>query len=144
MDLCVDASVALKWVLAGEPLRNEALALLQRSIESGDRLIAPPLFAAEVDSVVRRYAHTGVLDPVQETAAWLLLDAAPVTLVDEPAVRPRARAIARQFNQRFVYDSIYAALAEAIGCEFWTADMEFHKAVVGHLPFVRHLSSLTP
>ncbi len=51
----------------------------------------------------------------------------------------RAREIARQFNQERVYDSIYAALAEMQGCEFWTADKNFYDAVSSSLLFVKYL-----
>ena len=56
-----------------------------------------------------------------------------------PQMRQRAREIARQFNQRKVYDATYAALAELRGCEFWTADKVFYDAVKAGLPFVRYL-----
>ena len=50
-----------------------------------------------------------------------------------------ARAIARQFDQPRIYDSLYAALAELHGCEFWTADKRFYDAVTLNLAFVKYL-----
>jgi len=50
-----------------------------------------------------------------------------------------ARNIARSFNQPKIYDSLYAALAELRGCEFWTADKTFYDAVKSTLSFVRYL-----
>jgi len=47
--------------------------------------------------------------------------------------------LAEQFNQRFVYDATYAALAELRGCEFWTADKTFYDAVKAALTFVKYL-----
>ena len=35
MELCVDANVAIKWIIATESEREKALALLQDSIYSG-------------------------------------------------------------------------------------------------------------
>lgn len=55
-------------------------------------------------------------------------------------MRRRAREVAEQFNQRFVYDATYAALAELRGCEFWTADKVFWDAVKVVLSFVKYLS----
>ncbi len=52
----------------------------------------------------------------------------------------RAREIARQFNQPKIYHSLYAALAELRGCEFWTADKAFYDSVKVGLPFVKYLS----
>jgi len=51
----------------------------------------------------------------------------------------RAREISRQFNQERIYDSIYAALAELRGCEFWTADKAFYDAVKSTLLYVKYL-----
>ncbi|MBI1928626.1 type II toxin-antitoxin system VapC family toxin [Candidatus Poribacteria bacterium] len=51
----------------------------------------------------------------------------------------RARQIARQFSQPRIYDSLYAALAELRGCDFWTADKAFYDAVKVGLPFVKYL-----
>ena len=50
-----------------------------------------------------------------------------------------AREIAEQYNQWFVYDSSYAALARLRGCKFWTANEEFYKSVRSGLTFVRFL-----
>lgn len=70
---------------------------------------------------------------------FTLLDSAPVVLVTHPRMRQRAREIARQFNQRKVYDATYAALAELRGCDFWTADKAFYDAVKAGLTFVKYL-----
>jgi predicted nucleic acid-binding protein len=51
----------------------------------------------------------------------------------------RAREIARQSQQSKIYDSLYAALAELRGCEFWTADKAFYDAVRAALSFVKYL-----
>jgi hypothetical protein len=58
---CGDANVAIKWVIATESDREKALALLQDSIHAEITLIAPPLFPAEVDSIVRKRVHMGLL-----------------------------------------------------------------------------------
>lgn len=50
---------------------------------------------------------------------------------------------ARQFNKPQIYDSLYAALAELRGCEFWTADKRFYDAVKSRLPFVKYLTQYT-
>lgn len=71
--------------------------------------------------------------------AFTILDAAPVEIVELPGVRQRAREITKQFNQRYVYDVTYAALAESLGCEFWTADKTFYDAVKTVLTFVKYL-----
>jgi predicted nucleic acid-binding protein len=136
---CVDASVAVKLVLKGETHRAAARKLLSESIRAGIELIAPPIFPAEVDSVIRRRVHDGLLEAAKGKAAQALLDQAPIQIRTHPELRRRAREIAERFNQRMVYDATYAALAELCDAEFWTADKVFHDAVYRELKFVRFL-----
>lgn len=140
IERCVDANVAIKWVIATESDREKALALLQDSIRSGITLIAPPLFPVEVDSIIRKRVHNGSLTFDQGVQAYAQLDNAPVQMLDPPGLRQRAREIAERFNQRLVYDSLYAALADLRGCELWTADTRFQRVVKADLPFVRHIA----
>lgn len=140
MERCVDANVAIKWVIASESEREQALALLHESIRDGITLIAPPLFAVEVDSIIRKRVHNGSLTLEEGVQAYVHLDSVPVQIVDLPDLRRRAREIAEQFNQRLVYDSLYAALADLRQCELWTADTRFHRVVKADLPFVRHIA----
>lgn len=136
---CLDASVAVKLVLKGEAHRAAARKLVSDSIRAGIELIAPPIFPAEVDSVIRRRVHDGLLEAAKGKAAQALLDQAPVQIRTHPDLRRRTREIAERFNQRMVYDATYAALAELSDGEFWTADKAFHDAVHRELKFVRYL-----
>jgi len=103
------------------------------------RLIAPPLFVSEVDTVIRKRVYDGRLSPADARKAYTGLDQVTVHLVAPLNLRRRAREIAEQFNQRTVYDATYAALADLRGCEFWTADKAFYNAVKEALLFVRCL-----
>jgi len=57
----IDASVAVKWVMRGESHRRLARKLLRESLAAGIRLIAPPLFESETESVIQEevfFGHT--------------------------------------------------------------------------------------
>ena len=136
---CVDASIAVKWAVKGEPFRAKARAFLRDAGVSGIRLIVPPIFISEADSAIRKRVFDGEMIANEARKAYAILDTAPVEVVDMSGVRQRAREIAEQFNQRFVYDAMYAALAELRGCEFWTADKTFYGAVKAALTFVKYL-----
>ena len=136
---CVDASVAVKWAVAGEPFRAKARAFLKDAGTKSIRLIAPPYFVSEVDSAIRKRVFDGKMIAAEAKKAFAILDAAPVVTIDMPGLRQRAREIAEQSNQRFVYDATYAALADLRGCEFWTADKLFYDAIRTMLPFVKYL-----
>jgi predicted nucleic acid-binding protein len=136
---CVDASVAVKWVVKGEPFRAKARKLLQESLAKGITLIAPPLFEYETESVIQTKVVNRKVSVADADLALQALAAVGVRLVTHPGLIERAREIARQFNQPKIYDSLYAALAELRGCEFWTADKTFYDAVKAALPLVRYL-----
>lgn len=135
----IDASVAVKWVMKGESHRRQARKLLRESLAVGIRLIAPPLFENETESVIQEevfFSHVLVADADKALRA---LDRAGVQIIHDPRVKEHARQISRQFNQRCVYDATYAALAELRGCEFWTADKAFYDSVKAVLTFVKYL-----
>ena len=136
---CIDASIAVKWAVKNEPFRAKACAFLKKAGTNGIRLIAPPIFINEVDSAIRKRVFDGKMTVDEARKAYTILDVAPVKIVDMISVRQRAREIAEQFNQRFVYDATYAALAELHNCEFWTADKIFYDAVKAILTFVKYL-----
>lgn len=138
-EICVDASVIVKLAVAGEAHRATARRLVRNSIAAGVRLIAPPFYVSEVDTAIRRRVYEGRWNTVDAHNAFAVLDRAPVEVLTHPNLRERARGIAEQFNQRTVYDSTYAALAELRGCEFWTADNAFYLDVEAALAFVRYL-----
>jgi len=136
---CVDASLAVKWVLRGEAWRRKARTFLLDSLTAGLTLIAPPLFEYETESVLQERLHSGGLTVTETDTALARLMAINVQIVTHPDMIKQARGIARRFNQPGIYDSLYAALAELRGCEFWTADKAFYDAVKMALPFVKHL-----
>jgi len=138
-ECCVDASIAVKWAVQEEPFRQEACDFLSHAGESGIILIAPPIFIPEIDSVIRKRVFDGRMTINEAQKAYAILDNAPVEIMHLPPIRHCARRIAEQFNQRFVYDATYAALAELRGCEFWTADKVFYNAVKATLTFVKYL-----
>lgn len=58
---CVDASLIVKLALEDEAHSAAARHLVRQSVADGIRLIAPPIFTAEIDSVIRRCVCTGRL-----------------------------------------------------------------------------------
>jgi len=136
---CIDASLAIKWVVKGEAWRKKARQFLVESLSAGFTLLAPSLFEYETESVLQGLLQSGALSLAETDTALVHLATINVQVVTHPNMVKRARQIARQFNQHNVYDSLYAALAELRGCEFWTADKIFYDAVKAALPFVKYL-----
>ncbi|MDQ6907634.1 MAG: type II toxin-antitoxin system VapC family toxin [Chloroflexota bacterium] len=139
-DVVVDASIAVKWVVAEEGARD-ACALLQSWLAAGVQPVAPSWFTCEIANILHRKALTGDLSFADAVGAYddLLLF---VTILSENAADgKRSIAIARETNQQQSYDAQYLALAERLGTEYWTDDRRFVAAVSASFPQVKRLES---
>ncbi len=139
--VALDASGAAAFALPDEKHHARAQRLIADLAQENARLIAPPLFESEADSIIRRRVYLETLTQPAGAAALALMDALQIEIVYDPATRLRAREIAAQNNQVRVYDSTYAALAEARGVELWTADERFYNSIGGALPFVKFIGT---
>ena len=138
MTVVVDASVALKWVLQ-EEYTEEALALRDHWQESGESVIAPPIFRSEVTNALHRTVRRGNLTRSDAPDALEIL--LRVVGITEPAgLYSRALVLAGELGLASTYDALYLALAEAEGCEVWTADLRLVRAVQQRFPQVRSVS----
>ena len=133
----IDANIAINVAVPTHPYHDPALRLIQAWIDDGNELVAPPLFESEVDSFVRLNTTRGFWTPEAGLGILRIVDSLPVTITHDSRVRLIARSIATSFDERRVYDSTYAALAQILNCEFWTADRRFYQRVNDRLGYVR-------
>jgi predicted nucleic acid-binding protein len=112
--ILIDASVAIKWVVA-EPGSAEAILLLDR------RLYAPDLLCPECANILWKKVVRGELRPDEAEVAARTLEAAGIELV---AMRPYlapAAALAIELGHP-AYDCIYLAVALQLAITCVTAD----------------------
>lgn len=148
VEAVLDASGAAAFALPDEKYYVSAGACIVALQTQNARLIAPPLFESEVDSILRRDVYLGALTPQAAAATWRVLDALQVEIIYDVATRTLARSIGEQLSQIRVYDATYAALAQGRGCDLWTADERFYNSATdqgagGLLPFVRFVGTLS-
>ena len=142
--VCLDASLALMWVLS-DPLAEKAEALWQQWAIEDVALVAPPLFRAEVTSVIRQTAHRGIIRQERAEAALRESLTWPVTLWEPNGLlQEKAFALATEHNQPKAYDAQYVALAALQGCELWTGDQRLVRALADKLPWVKWVGDYTP
>jgi predicted nucleic acid-binding protein len=141
--VCVDASLTLKLVLE-EPDSLLARRLWDDWIANEVSVFAPTLWAYEVTSAVRSRVHRGRIPPADEATAFHTLYAMPVRLEYPPELHRRAWELAVHFGRPAAYDSHYLALAEILGCPFWTADERLFRAVQNELDWVHWLGDYRP
>ena len=140
MTIVADASLAVKWVLEEEH-SDTAVALRTRWVQSGELITAPPIFRPEVTNVLHRRVRHGEFD--RREARDMLDTLIPgVAIVEPTGLYGRALTLAGELMQTSTYDALYLALAELQGCEVWTADLRFVRAVQARFPQVRSLAEV--
>jgi predicted nucleic acid-binding protein len=123
--LVVDASVAIKWLVA-ETLTDEALAILGSDRE----LVAPDLLPIEVGNVLWKKVRAADLTTDQAVERFEGLGKMGLRIVGTGSIQSRAIQLAVETG-RTVYDSLYLALAIAEECQLVTADERFVNALRG-------------
>ncbi len=121
----VDANVVAKWFVP-ERLSEQAVQLLDDHHE----LASPDLLWPEIGSVLWKKARAGQLTPREATRIVQALDHFPLTIIPSRLVLDGAMEIALGTG-RSVYDSVYLALAVALGCRMITADERLANALAG-------------
>ena len=123
MRFVVDASVAVKWLVA-EQGADVALELAT----SGQELHAPRLMASEVASTLRRKARSGEIDRGVAVVLLANVPDMPVRWGADESVSADAVRLALALDHP-VHDCVYLALAHRIGAVVLTADLQFAKAL---------------
>ena len=131
----IDANVAVKWFLAEstEPLRREALALLDKQSRHEIDFVVPDLFWVEFANVVWKAARTGRMTKKSAEASLASLDRLDFPTVSSRTLIHTAFQIATTF-ERTLYDSLYVALAVQSKAQLITADERLANALASHLP----------
>jgi predicted nucleic acid-binding protein len=121
VNLVVDASVAVKWVL--QEAGSEPAAEL-----ADEDMFAPDIWLAECASVLWRRARMGELAAEEAQALLDELAVAPVAPTPAIADLPAALSMGLKLGQN-VYDCLYLALALRLDAVLVTADERFLAAV---------------
>lgn len=136
--VCLDASIVLKLALP-EPDSLKAVQLWQSILHSNNQVIAPSLFPLEITAVLRKHVYRRTITESHGLASLQRLLNLQIHIQTFPDIHLRAWQLATQFNRPTAYDTHYLALAEHLGCEFWTGDERLYNTVKPQLPWVRWL-----
>jgi predicted nucleic acid-binding protein len=124
VDVVVDASVAVKWFVP-ENHSVEALRLLDARF----RRHIPVLLQTEVGQTIWKKIYQR--KEIEAADGRSILRGLMVTALEVHAVTPLLEPAfdIALVTGRTVYDSIYLALATALGCKFVTADQKLYNAL---------------
>jgi len=127
-----------------EPDSDLAESLWLSWLQNGIRPTAPGLFRFEITAVIRKAVYQGRASTEEGRQALQKALAFTVTIFTPAGLHESAWELATRFNRPTAYDAHYLALAEMLGCEFWTADRRLYNAVKEELPWVKWLSDFRP
>jgi predicted nucleic acid-binding protein len=139
----IDASVAIKAILPN-PLQEHCQALVQTFVEV--QPVAPALWVYETTSAISKAVHFEQLTNQEGSQALEQVDALRVRLFVPDIEQNRiAYDWTRRLNRASAYDSFYLALAQALECDFWTADKRLFNALRdARLKWLHWIEELTP
>jgi predicted nucleic acid-binding protein len=126
VNVVVDASVAVKWFVP-EDKSTDALRFLSAQF----RQHAPTLLQTEVAQTLwKKVYQRREIDPVDGREILRSFRATPIEFQSVDPLLEAAFDIALATG-RTVYDSVYVALANSLGCRLVTADRKLYNALHG-------------
>ncbi len=135
-NVCIDASLALTWLLPQEQNETTDSLILQWHIK-GIELITAPLFHAELSSVIREQVYFKKLYPEEGERLFSLYLQLEVNTIQEPEIYKLAWELTKRFDLPRTYDMQYLAVAELKDCELWTNDRKLINSLQGKIPRLR-------
>ncbi len=141
--VCIDASLAIAWITY-DTYTEAANALAREWSDKAMELLVPPIFHAEVMSVLRQETLAKRLLPDEGEEALSICFNIPVRVVSGDDVNRNAWAIAGELGLSTTSDALYLSVAQIEGCEFWTADKRFVAEAAGKRKWVRWVGEYGP
>ena len=123
MSLVVDASVAVKWLVA-----EEGSDAADRLVAGSEELHAPRLMASETANALWREAKLGQIERGQAAVLLTAVPRMPVRWSADETICADAGRLALALD-RPVYDCVYLALAHRMNARLVTADARFANAL---------------
>ena len=123
MRFVVDASVAIKWLVA-----EEQSDIADRLLDGSHELFAPRLMASEVGNALWRKVRVGEIEPRQAGELAAAIPALPVGWAEDDELSADALRIAISL-ERPAYACTYLALAHSLSAKLITADAHFASSI---------------
>jgi len=141
LNVVVDTSLVVKW-LVQEDDSMVAIELLRARERIECRPVMPGWALAEITNVLLQWTIDSLITDIDAEEILLQLPRFVSIVETPPHVARRAIHFARLMGGRSVYDYLFAALAESLDCELWTADESFSRRVGAVLPHVHSLHEI--
>ncbi len=137
---CIDASLAIAW-LSYNKYTDRANALWQDWLQEGIELLGPPIFHADVMSVLQKQVVLKKILPEEGEEAFSICLDIPIRIIDGFEMYRTAWRLVKALNLPACYDAQYLAVAEIEDCEFWTTDKKLLNLIQNKNSHVRWLGN---
>jgi len=139
----IDASIAIKAIVPN-PLQGHCRALVQAFADV--QPVAPALWVYETTSAISKAVHFEQLTENEGRRALEQVDALGVQLFVSDLEQNRiAFGWTLELRRGSAYDSFHLVLAQALDCDFWTADKKLFNALTDtQLNWLHWIEELTP
>lgn len=138
--IILDASVALKWRLDDEEHVQKAQKILEDFSEGKINLVVPELFFIEVANGLKVAVKRGRIGEDRAREFVELLLKLELCTIETADILLNALDIAFRYD-RAVYDCIYLAAAEKLGCEIYTGDKKLYNALKGKVDYLKWIGN---
>jgi predicted nucleic acid-binding protein len=137
--ICIDANFVVRFLTDNASSTFRRLWIQWQ--ESEYTIVAPALIYYEVTNALHRMSLGGQLLPEQADQSLNVAFNLNITLYGDAELHQQAFTLARSLKLSATYDSHYLALAQRLGCEFWTADKRLFNSVQASLPWIHLVTS---
>lgn len=137
----VDASIAVKW-LVSEIDSEIAERLLREWARDDVEVFAPMMILTEVSNALFKKAKSELIGSSDVGRLLGQFMNSGIIFQESVAMHERAIGLALDLDEQDSYDCHYLALAEALDCEFWTADRAFYNVANKRFPRVRYIKPI--
>jgi predicted nucleic acid-binding protein len=137
--ICIDANFVVRLLTDNAPSTFRTLWIQWQ--ESEYTIVAPGLIYYEVSNALHRMSLGGQLLPEQADRSLNEALNLNITLYGDAELHREAFTLARSLKLSATYDSHYLALAQRLGCEFWTADKRLFNSVQASLLWIHLVTS---
>ncbi len=124
-----------------EEYTPQAKKLIQKLQSDKATFVAPHLLIYELVSTIRKGVYQGRILPHEAILIRDKLLNFPVTLYFDQPLLKRAYDMATELNRVRAYDTQFLALAERLGCDFWTTDERFYNSANVRYPNIQFIGT---
>lgn len=136
--VCCDANIVVRLHDPASGEHPATLALWERWLHDGTRILAPSLLRYEVANAVYRSGQIQSGPAFSSELVLKSMASLPIEFIDDIQLHVDAVRIAEEFRLPAAYDAHYLALAQREGIPFYTLDRRLVKATGTRLGYVRY------